>query len=209
MPLKIKVCGLRLPEQVIALDAMGVDYCGIIFFKESSRFAGESNLKEALRNENLKCRLTGIFVNESKDVIAETIRRYRLKAVQLCGTEDQAFCSEMRKQLEVLKVFHLHDDFDFSVLADYEDCCDYFLFDTKSKMHGGSGKKFEWDLLQSVPKSKLFFLSGGISPDDIEKIKSVHHPSLYGIDINSGFEISPGNKNISAIQNFYDQIQQL
>lgn len=207
MPLKIKVCGLRSPEQIIALNAMGVDYCGLIFFSESPRYAGADNLKEVLRSAQLKCRLTGVFVNESKDVIDETIRSYKLKAVQLCGTEDPVFCKEIRKEVEVLKVFHLHDGFNFSELVDYEDCCDYFLFDTKSKLHGGSGKKFEWDLLRSVPESKPFFLSGGIASDDVAEIRSIRHPSFCGVDINSRFEISPGNKNISMIQKFYDQIK--
>lgn len=209
MPLKIKVCGLRSREQIIALDAMGVDYCGIIFFKDSPRYAGESNLDDLLKNQKLKCRLTGVFVNESIEVIEDTIRTYGLKAVQLCGMESPAFCSDIRKHVEVFKVFHLHHDFDFAQLDEYKDCCDFFLFDTQSKLHGGSGQKFDWNLLHSIPATKPFFLSGGIAPEDVERIALVNHPSCYGVDINSRFEISPGNKNISAVKIFYDQIKQL
>lgn len=209
MPLKIKVCGLRSLEQIESLNAMGVDYCGLIFFRASPRFAGDAGLADALLQCPLHCKLTGVFANEQEEVIIQTIRDYGLKAVQLCGTESPGFCDSMRIHAEVLKVFHLHDNFDFDQLEEYEQCCDYFLFDTKSQLHGGSGKKFNWDLLQYVNGKTPFFLSGGISPDDLETISKIQHPSFVGIDINSRFEISPGIKNISVIQKFYDQIKQL
>jgi phosphoribosylanthranilate isomerase len=109
--------------------------------------------------------------------------------IQLHGKENPKTCRILKKQgLKVIKAFNLNEDFDFSVLEAYERSADYFLFDTKSSLPGGSGKKFNWEILDKYTSKKPFFLSGGIRPEDVERIRQLKHPGLYGIDLNSGFE---------------------
>lgn len=209
MAISIKVCGLCSGEQINSLDAMGVDFCGIIFHEASPRFAGNRLISVELKNKILQCKPTGVFVNESGEDILKRIDEYGLKAVQLCGDESPELCRQIQKNSEVIKVFHMDERFEFAQLKNYEGNCDYFLFDTKTNLHGGSGKKFNWDLLKSLKTATPFFLSGGIDVRDIRQIAAFSHPAFFGVDINSRFEFSPGNKNIALIQTFYDQIKSI
>lgn len=209
MEIKVKVCGLCSAEQIISLDAMGVDYCGIIFYNLSPRNAGNKLDGLALKNQHLNCKRTGVFVNESIENILKRLDEYGLGAVQLCGNESPEMCIQISREAEVIKVFHVDEHFDRAAMEHYEGSCDYFLFDTKTNLHGGSGKKFNWDLLYSVKTETPFFLSGGIAPDDFSEIATFNHPAFYGVDINSRFELSPGNKNLHTVQKFFDQIKKL
>ena len=111
---------------------------------------------------------------------------------------------------EIIKVFSIKDEFDFSVLNDYEDVCDYFLFDTKGKSPGGNGYTFNWDVLKDYPSTKPYFLSGGIGLNSIKKIKafkeSIASKYCYAIDVNSKFEIEPGLKNIEELEKFKNEL---
>jgi len=134
-------------------------------------------------------------------------QRNGFKFVQLHGKEDPSVCRILKKNgLKVIKAFNLNKDFRFRILKDYESAVDYFLFDTKTRVHGGSGKKFDWDILEKYKESTPFFLSGGIKPDDASKIKQIDYPWLYGIDLNSGFEDEPGLKNVDLLKKFLDEL---
>lgn len=101
----------------------------------------------------------------------------------------------------------MDEGFNFASIAVFEGNVDYFLFDTKTKQHGGSGKKFNWQLLEKYTGNTPFFLSGGIGPDDVEEIKGINHPMLAGVDLNSGFEDEPGLKNIEKLKKFIEEIR--
>jgi phosphoribosylanthranilate isomerase len=205
--MEIKVCGNTSVEQLSALQGIGVNYAGIILYEGSKRFAGEKlrGQKEAIESLDISC--VGVFVDDSADYIINAIEEYSLMGVQLHGSETPEFCHSLMGKANVIKAFHIDNDTDIdAMVAPYQDSCNYYLFDTASEEGGGSGRKFDWDFLDKALVNKLFFLSGGIGPDDADRISSFYHPFLYAIDINSRFETSPGVKDIQLIHDFITSI---
>ena len=150
----------------------------------------------------------GVFVNETKENIIETTERFALDFVQLHGNESPEFCEEIGKEgVKVIKAFSIEDSFPIEMVKEYESVCDYFLFDTKTLQYGGSGKKFNWEVLSHYRGNKPFLLSGGISPEDAESIRQFQHPMCIGIDINSKFEISSALKNVGLVKQFINKVR--
>jgi phosphoribosylanthranilate isomerase len=205
--MKIKVCGLKDPENIKAVAALGPDYMGFIFHGPSPRFVDDLPA-EPLNNIPVSIYKTGVFVNENEESINKQIDKYSFNAIQLHGDESPEFCNSFRNKVTVLKAFGLHEDFDFEQLNEYSDSVDFFLFDAKTAIHGGSGKTFNWSVLERYKLSVPFFLSGGISPDNIEEVKNIDHPQFYGVDLNSKFETAPGMKNIEQLEKAFDIIKQ-
>jgi len=200
--MKLKVCGMRYKENIADVAAMKPDYLGFIFYEKSVRFVRENTPIVAS-----SIKKTGVFVNASLAYILEQIEKHHLQAVQLHGNESPQFCNELKQQnLEVIKVFSIKDQFDFSKLKPYEPVCDYYLFDTKGKLPGGNGYTFDWNVLKNYPSTKPYFLSGGIGLNQLENInefkKIEASQYCYAIDVNSSFEIEPGLKNIEKLKEF-------
>jgi len=195
----IKVCGLRIPEQVDTLSKIS-DFVGFIYYSKSPRVVTNPP-------KNSGAKRVGVFVNESPEKILEIIDRDQLDAVQLHGNESPNNIEIFRYRTIVIKAFGIFKEFNFNSLLDYEGTADYYLFDTKTINHGGSGRQFNWEVLNRYHLSTPFFLSGGITPSSIERIRKIENPAFAGVDINSGFEIEPGNKNIKLIKHFIDGIK--
>jgi phosphoribosylanthranilate isomerase len=205
--MKIKVCGMKHPQNINDLTALNPDFIGFIFYEKSPRFV--ETLHATSLPENIK--KVGVFVNETAEKILETVQQYGLDVVQLHGAETPDFCKNLKQKLQdvkITKAINIENVLDIEKTKMYDnDCCDYFLFDTKTHLHGGSGQKFEWWMLDWYDSEIPFFLSGGISTGDVEKIKEIHHDLLYGIDINSKFEIEPGLKDIEKVKTFITHIR--
>lgn len=200
--MKIKVCGLNHLPSMNELEFFeGVDYLGFIFYPPSKRF-----LTANLPNSKGKKRV-GVFVNEEEQSIKETALKYDLDVIQLHGSESPEFCHKIQKMLPVIKAFGIDASFNFESLSAYETTTDYFLFDTKTEHHGGSGESFDWNLLSKYQGTKPFFLSGGIRLQHAIELKKIEHPALVGLDINSGFEIAAGIKNTRLIHEFINYIR--
>ncbi len=205
--MKLKICGMKYPDNILEVGALLPDYMGFIFWEQSARyFEGElPNLPKSIKK-------TGVFVNANREEIAAKATKYDLQAVQLHGHESVAFCQELKEQLgngiEIIKVFSVADDFDFNQLNPFETVCDYFLFDTKGKLPGGNGTTFDWKVLANYPSQKPFFLSGGIGSEEIDLVNEILQTDLpiYAIDVNSKFEIKPGLKNSKLLSSFAQQI---
>ena len=205
--MKLKICGMKYPDNILEVSQLLPNYMGFIFWKKSSRFFdGEiPNLPKSIQK-------VGVFVNAPLDEIVSKIEKYDLNLVQLHGNESVAFCLDLKHEIknlkqtpiEIIKVFSILDDFDFSVLKEYEAVCDYFLFDTKGKLPGGNGTVFDWKVLEKYPSTKPFFLSGGIGIEEIAPVKQLLKTNLpiHAIDINSKFEIEPGLKNKQLLEEF-------
>jgi len=196
--MKIKVCGLKEPENILAVAGLNPDYLGFIRYARSPRYSEELSA-EALSNISPSIIKTGVFVNEEIDVINSLIKEYGLCAVQLHGGESPKFCRLFKGNIEVLKAVGVDENFDFGQLNAYADSVDYFLFDTKTAAHGGSGKSFDWALLNNYKLEVPFFLSGGLSLENLDEIKNIKHPAFYGVDLNSRFETAPGIKDIDKL----------
>ncbi len=208
--MKIKICGMKYPENILEVGALLPDYMGFIFWKKSAR-----NFDGSIPELPKSIKKVGVFVNDSLDEIIEKIKKYDLQAVQLHGDESVEFCKLLKKNIpnltDVIKVFPILDTFDFGILNPYEEVCDFFLFDTKGKLPGGNGTTFDWKVLEKYPSTKPFFLSGGIGIEEFDSIKEILKTNLpiYVIDLNSKLEIEPGLKNINLVQTIFKLSQQL
>jgi len=203
---KLKVCGMHKNTSEVA--ALRPDYLGFIFWKPSKRyFEGElASIPHGVKK-------VGVFVDEKIVVIAEKVKKYKLLFVQLHGKESPAFCDQLKEQIpqiKIIKVFSIQDGFDFGQLRQFEDVCDYYLFDTKGKLPGGNGYTFNWKVLKKYPSTKPYFLSGGIGLEETEAIKEfMKQPEAkycHVIDVNSKFEDEPGLKNIEKLKNFKEML---
>ncbi len=199
--MKLKICGMKYPENILEVGALLPDYMGFIFWKKSARYF-DGIIPELPKS----IQKVGVFVNATLEEILEKIEKHDLQAVQLHGEESVEFCKTLKKkipkEMEVIKVFSILDTFDFQVLKPFESVCDYFLFDTKGKLPGGNGTIFDWKVLEKYPSSKPFFLSGGIGIEEMEAVNEILKTNLpvYAIDVNSKFEIEPGLKNIKLLK---------
>lgn len=190
---------MRDKENISGLLALKPDYIGFIFYAQSKRFVADFPQIEFPSS----IKKVGVFVNESIEEIIEKAQKYDLDFVQLHGNETPEYCSALSaKDIKIIKAFSVDENFDFSATKSFEKCVSLFLFDTKGNNYGGNGVKFNWELLQNYKGKIPFLLSGGISKNDVAEIKKMKHPAFLGIDINSGFEIEPGLKNIKEIKEF-------
>ena len=202
--LKVKVCGMKYSDNLTEVDDLGIDYYGMIFFKGSKRYVGDSKFQTT----SINAIPVGVFVNQSIEEIKTAQTTFGIKIAQLHGNETPDFCQAVKDiGLQVWKVLGVSVETDFNSIHSYANIVDLFLFDTKSPLHGGTGIKFNWKVLQSVPAGVKFMLSGGINPDDSSTINSLDLPGLVGIDLNSKFEVSPGLKNIELLKSFISKEQ--
>ena len=190
---------MRESENISGLLALKPDFIGFIFYDKSKRFVADFPQIEIPSTT----KKVGVFANETIEEIIEKVNQHTLDFVQLHGNETQEYCSALSaKNIKIIKAFSVGENFDFNATLLFEKHVSLFLFDTKGKNYGGNGIKFNWDLLQNYTGKIPFLLSGGISINDAEEIKKFKHPAFLGIDINSGFELEPGLKNIKEIKEF-------
>ena len=214
--MKLKVCGMK--ENPDAVAELIPDYLGFIFWEPSARFVSKPpvGIPAAIKR-------VGVFVDAPIPYILNQVREFDLSLVQLHGKESPEFCIALKKEfekssgshvskVELIKVFSVSEDFDFSILSPYEEVCDYYLFDTKGKLPGGNGFAFNWELLKDYPSKKPYFLSGGIGLDEVPQLihfmKSPQAEYCHALDVNSKFETAPGNKNIPELNRFIKLIFQ-
>ena len=210
--MKVKVCGMTLPDQVNALDEMGADLAGFIFYEKSPRYVGKKISPATMKKIGGRIAKVGVFVNMPYKELMQTVECYRLDMVQLHGDESERFCERVANYVTVIKAFRLSDNDPIEwMIRPYFEGCDMYMFDTLGSGYGGTGKKFDWNILKDVPLNKLFFLSGGIEPGDENKLKQFaqaqENNKLFAIDINSKFEISAGVKNMDKIKIFINNLK--
>ena len=199
---------MKYPDNIREVSSLHPDFMGFIFYSNSPRFVGrlDVNTLGALPTAIKK---TGVFVNENLENILTAISKYNLDAVQLHGADNKKLCRKICQEAKtmVIKVFPIMDASNFRVTGDYEAVADYFLFDTKTDLYGGSGQKFNWNILQEYKGNKPFLLSGGIGADDVKALRAIEHPLLAGVDLNSKFELKPGLKNVALLKQFIDELK--
>lgn len=190
---------MRNKENISGLLALKPDYIGFIFYDKSKRYVADFPQIEIPSS----VKKVGVFVNEIIEEIIEKANQHTLDFVQIHGNETPEFCEKLaKKNIKIIKAFSVDENFDFSATKLFEKCVSLFLFDTKGNNYGGNGIKFNWELLQNYTGKTPFLLSGGISKNDSAEIRKFKHPAFLGIDINSGFELEPGLKNIKEIKEF-------
>ena len=195
----IKTCGMRDADNIRAVSELGIDWMGFIFWAPSSRYVSEKPTFLPTRQKRV-----GVFVDARIEEIRSKADEYALDLIQLHGSESPAFCERLKanSRQQLIKAFNIATQEDLEQTIPYEGLVDYFLFDTKAKMVGGNGTQFDWSILSAYQGNTPFLLSGGIGPDDAEKVRNFHHPQLAGIDLNSRFELSPALKDIEKLKQF-------
>ena len=226
----VKVCGMRDGEnirQVVELkvgadpeSARGVDWIGMIFWDKSPRNVTMIPTNAGIIPDrgsdigDFKAKRVGVFVDEMAQNIVTRVYNYKLDFIQLHGHESPTLIRNLRLTLDpdirpgikIIKAISVETVDDIATYKDYDDCVDYFLFDTKCKTVGGSGEQFDWSILDAYDGELPFLLSGGIGPDDAERVRAFHHPKCIGIDLNSRFETEPGIKDVDALRRFLSQL---
>ena len=216
----VKVCGMRNGENIRQVAELGVNWIGMIFWDKSPRnvtmiptHVGIIPDKGA-SIDNFRAKRVGVFVDEMAQNIITRVVNFKLDLVQLHGHETPTLIRNLRRTLDpdirpgvkFIKAISVSGRDDIATYKDYADCVDYFLFDTKCPTVGGSGEQFDWSVLDAYDGDVPFLLSGGIGPDDAERVRNFHHPKCIGIDLNSRFETEPGVKDISKLKQFLEQL---
>lgn len=196
----VKVCGMRDPDNIRAVEAAGIDWMGFIFWPGSKRYVAEPPTYMPRGN----VQRVGVFVDTTIEDIVQHAKAFGLHLIQLHGSESPDFCREVHAATgrRIIKAFSIACTDDLARTKDYEGLADYFLFDTKSTLPGGSGQQFDWDILKSYDGSVPFLLSGGLGPTDLPRLRDFSHPKWIGIDLNSRFEKAPGIKDANLIYAF-------
>ena len=195
---------MRDSNNIKDLLKLDIDYMGMIFYEKSLRYVE----RHPVYTSTDKVKKVGVFVNENFQTIMEKAEAFNLDIIQLHGNETPELCEKIKATgLDVFKAFGVDDNFDFKTTVPFSKSSSLFIFDTKSKGYGGSGKKYNWGKLSEYKGKTGFLLSGGISPGDADQLKSFEHPLFAGVDLNSGFETSPGVKDIKKIRLFIEEVK--
>ncbi|HNP18557.1 MAG TPA: phosphoribosylanthranilate isomerase [Fulvivirga sp.] len=193
--IKLKVCGLR--DNVMEVAALCPDFMGFIFYDKSPRYVGDAFVLGA---KTTALRI-GVFVDQPIDEVLEIHKKYKLDMVQLHGSESIDYCVELKAyDIKIIKVFAGNELPSQPIIDAYAPFIDYYLFDSKGKYEGGNGIAFDWTVLDQVKLTKPLFLSGGIDLDNVQNIKNLRGVEIYAIDVNSKFELTPGNKDIDKLK---------
>lgn len=233
--MKIKVCGMRDAQNIRDVAALDIDLMGFIFYPKSPRFvsliSSQAGIIPDYSPERLnmavnadgkagyifpkRIKRVGVFVDEMPQTIITYVYNYSLDYIQLHGKETPTLIDNLRRTLvpdlvpdiKVIKAFGITSADDLQQCEAYEGYADLFLFDTRTPLKGGSGRQFNWSVLEAYHGRTPFLLSGGIGPEDADRVKAFHHPQCVGIDLNSRFETAPAMKDVELLSKFIKQIK--
>lgn len=209
--LQIKVCGLKYPKNQALIAKLEVDYAGFIFYKKSARYA--LSVSEKIPKNTKK---VGVFVNASLTEVIQKVKDYKLDVIQLHGKEDLLFVRELQLKLyakelshvKIWKAIPVKTASDLKIIQTYDKKVDAILLDAKGPLPGGNGTKFDWSLLDDLQIETPIILSGGIKIEDTEQINKLSkNNKIWGVDINSGFEINPGLKDLGRVKRFVEEVK--
>jgi phosphoribosylanthranilate isomerase len=192
---------MRDPENILKVAEEQPAYMGFIFYDQSPRYVGQDFFIPTEFPDSIK--RVGVFVNEKVDVILGIVKKYNLELVQLHGTESPEQCEELANRgVSIIKAFSIDTQFDFEETKPFGKYVDYFLFDTKGKHFGGNAKVFDWSQLNRYDQRIPFFLSGGLTVVNIQKINELKNMNVHALDVNSGLEALPGVKDVDKVKEF-------
>jgi len=208
--MELKVCGITQLDQLLALQEIGVDYAGLIFYEGSPRFIGAHNLDASILKQNeITIKRIGVFVNAKEDEILKAVQDWKLEMVQLHGEESPVFCEKISNHVKTIKAFRVKEEESLAYkVAPYENAVEYYLFDAMGKQYGGTGNKFDWKVIAEANIQKPYFLSGGLGPNDVADIQAFTqtNSNCFAIDVNSRFEVKPGIKNLEIVKTFAESL---
>lgn len=211
---------MRDADNIRDISALGVDMIGLIFYPPSPRYvqqfsSGAGIIPDYAPDMGKTPLRVGVFVDDMPQNIVTRVYNYKLDYIQLHGNEPRETLENLRAtidpdikpKIKIIKAISVSSAEDIKKYKEYVGAADLFLFDTKSKTVGGSGELFDWQVLQAYDGDVPFLLSGGIGPDDAERIQNFHHPKCIGIDLNSKFEIGPALKDVEKLKQFLVKVK--
>lgn len=202
----IKVCGMKQPQNITDVLSLHPQMMGFIFYPKSPRFADNITLNAVKNLAFGNTQKVGVFVDETTQTITQIAQQWGLNILQLHGNETPEFTQQLRKNYTVIKALGIETANDLQQIARFKNHCDYILLDKKSPQHGGTGKVFDWQLLNNQDFDVPIILSGGVSLDNVMQINNINCPNLVGIDVNSCFETHPALKNLTKLQTLFGLI---
>lgn len=206
--MKIKICGMKFSENIKDISCFCPDFMGFIFYENSKRLVTDSFQELNLQSIPPAVKKVGVFVNQSFNEIMQKAIDYKLDYVQLHGQETIDLLESLKqKNIKIIKAFGISNSFDFETLKKFENICDYFLFDTLTSSYGGSGKIFNWKILENYHLKTPFFLSGGLGMENLESLIHFKHEKLIGFDFNSKLEIASGFKDLKQTKMIIENIR--
>ena len=211
---------MRDADNIRDISALGVDMIGLIFYPPSPRYvqqfsSGAGIIPDYAPDMGKTPLRVGVFVDDMPQNIVTRVYNYKLDYIQLHGNEPRDTLENLRATIDpdikpkvkIIKAISVSSAEDIKKYKEYVGAADLFLFDTKCKTVGGSGEQFDWQVLQAYDGDVPFLLSGGIGPDDAERVKNFHHPKCIGIDLNSKFEIEPALKDVEKLKQFLVKVK--
>lgn len=208
-PIRLKVCGMRDPENIRVLLPLRPDYMGLIFYQKSPRYVGLQPNADWIRTQVPDyVHKIGVFVHASLPEVQAQAKAYGLQGIQLHGEADIQLLKALKAEgLSVWKAVGIGPDFDFGSLESAAPYLDAFVFDNQTPSHGGSGQQFDWSLLEDYHLPLPFLLAGGIGPQDAFRLLEGLPPGCMGLDLNSRFEQQPALKDIGLLQQFFQALR--
>lgn len=206
--MKLKVCGMRDRDNILRVLKLDIDMMGFIFYPPSPRDATGKLDASLLENFPETVKKVAVFVNPEEEYIQTVMETYSFDAIQFHGGESVAELQKWRNNgYEIIKAFHVNDEFNFRWVEEYEEVCDYFLFDSKGTYYGGNGVAFNWLTLQNYKGFVPFFLSGGLDESVLEKVPWLKTLNIKALDVNSRLEVKPGLKDVNRLKKFIDKLK--
>lgn len=212
---------MRDADNIRDISALGVDMIGLIFYPPSPRYvqqfsSGAGIIPDYAPDMGKTPLRVGVFVDDMPQNIVTRVYNYKLDYIQLHGNEPRETLENLRAtidpdikpKIKIIKAISVSSAEDIKKYKEYVGAADLFLFDTECKTVGGSGEQFDWQVLEQYDGETPFLLSGGIGPDDAERVKSFHHPQCIGIDLNSKFEIEPALKDVEKLKDFLEKLRE-
>ena len=202
MKIRVKICGITQPEQSLAITSLGATALGFICVPSSPRYVNIAQIQAAIAPIPPNIDKIGVFANTTISEITQIVKKSRLTGVQLHGDETPEFCHQLRQslsQVEIIKAIRVRSLEHLQTTTHYTDHVDTLLLDAYHPQHlGGTGQTLDWPMLnQQFSPSLPWFLAGGLTPDNILTALSQIKP--HGIDLSSGVEHSPGNKDLDKV----------
>lgn len=203
---KIKICGITNKKDAIEAAKLGADMLGFVFYKKSKRYVEPKIVRDIVNELPPYIAKVGVFVDETAQKVSEIAQDCLLDTLQFHGDESPDYCASFKKSYKVIKAFRIKDKKDLKGINDYD--VDFYLLDTYSgESKGGTGKTFDWKMIEGFELLKSVILSGGLGPENVEgAIQSV---VPYGVDVSSGVESSPGRKDTDLMKKFVDNVRRL
>ena len=205
-----KVCGITTFKQLQQLDGLEIDMAGLVFIPGSPWYAGDTLNAKEVSKADFDLKKVGVLQNPSLSDALDLIDAYKLDVVQLCGQESAELCEDLSTEVEVIKLFYLGQGCSSidELVKEYDAVCDYYLFSGEPAVSGGLyGSRFDWTLLQNARIEKPFLLGGGITAADASRLRSFTHPDFFGVDLDTAFEVAPGEKDFKSLLQFRQLIK--